>query len=279
MSDQERTGHLNAAGGDHGPCHCVKALGCLESLHRMPPAALAAQAPRRRDEAAGRAIHNPIGKGEPSGLAGKAPLASGYTLNPYESRSISAQTQAVAVAIGDVIADGKADVVVTTTGYFDPVNDHHDAATGDGDQYYTVDRLGSVRDMTNWLGAVEAEYTYDPWGRQTKVTGPRDADFGYAGYLQPLAGGPDLTWYRGYDPGTGRWLSRDPLGEDGGINLYTYAPALSRCENVTIARVPTGASQSRHGSFWRTSCASAAASSVRACVSGSGSGRLLPRCC
>ena len=26
----------------------------------------------------------------------------------------------------------------------------------------------------------------------------------------------------GYDPTVGRWLSRDPIGEDGGINLYGY---------------------------------------------------------
>ena len=31
-----------------------------------------------------------------------------------------------------------------------------------------------------------------------------------------------LTWYRAYDPDTGRWLSRDPIEEDGGINLYEY---------------------------------------------------------
>jgi RHS repeat-associated protein len=31
-----------------------------------------------------------------------------------------------------------------------------------------------------------------------------------------------FTRYRAYDPSTGRWLSRDPIEEDGGINLYGY---------------------------------------------------------
>ncbi len=31
-----------------------------------------------------------------------------------------------------------------------------------------------------------------------------------------------LTHYRAYDPHLGRWLSRDPMGESGGINLYAY---------------------------------------------------------
>jgi hypothetical protein len=32
-----------------------------------------------------------------------------------------------------------------------------------------------------------------------------------------------LTRYRAYDASTGRWLSRDPIQEKGGINLYGYA--------------------------------------------------------
>ena len=31
-----------------------------------------------------------------------------------------------------------------------------------------------------------------------------------------------LTHYRAYDPQLGRWLSADPLGEAGGLNLYGY---------------------------------------------------------
>jgi RHS repeat-associated protein len=31
-----------------------------------------------------------------------------------------------------------------------------------------------------------------------------------------------LTQYRVYEPRTGRWLSRDPIGEKGGLNLYAY---------------------------------------------------------
>ena len=49
---------------------------------------------------------------------------------------------------------------------------------------------------------------YNPFEWSTKYT---DAETG-------------LNYYgdRYYNPSTGRWISRDPLGEAGGINLYTY---------------------------------------------------------
>ncbi len=45
---------------------------------------------------------------------------------------------------------------------------------------------------------------------------------GYAGMWQHHDSGINLTWYRGYQPGAGSWLSRDPIEEDGGLNLYAY---------------------------------------------------------
>jgi uncharacterized protein RhaS with RHS repeats len=36
------------------------------------------------------------------------------------------------------------------------------------------------------------------------------------------SGGALLTHHRVYDPALGRWLSRDPIAENGGINLYGY---------------------------------------------------------
>ena len=31
-----------------------------------------------------------------------------------------------------------------------------------------------------------------------------------------------LFWARPYDPNLGRWIQRDPIGEEGGMNLYQY---------------------------------------------------------
>ena len=89
--------------------------------------------------------------------------------------------------------------------------------------YYTRDHLGSVREMTTGTsGTILARYDYDPYGRPTQIQGTLTSDFQYAGYYEHAASGLNLTQYRAYDPITSRWLSRDPLGERGGINLYDY---------------------------------------------------------
>jgi RHS repeat-associated protein len=93
---------------------------------------------------------------------------------------------------------------------------------GGAPYYYTRDHLGSVREVTDNVGAVRARYDYDPYGRVTKLQGDLDADFQYAGYYRHAATGLNLTLFRAYDPNSGRWLSRDPLGEIAGVNLYGY---------------------------------------------------------
>jgi len=88
--------------------------------------------------------------------------------------------------------------------------------------YYTRDHLGSIRELTDATGALRARYSYDLWGKRTKISGDLDADFGYTGYWE-LENGLKLTWYRAYSAGLGKWLSRDPIEEKGGLNLYGYA--------------------------------------------------------
>ena len=48
------------------------------------------------------------------------------------------------------------------------------------------------------------------------------ADFGFTGHFFHQPTGLSLSLYRAYDSKRGRWLSRDPIGEAGGLNLYGY---------------------------------------------------------
>jgi RHS repeat-associated protein len=89
--------------------------------------------------------------------------------------------------------------------------------------YYTRDHLGSIRELTNSDGLLVARYDYDPYGQRTKLSGTADVDFGYTGHYHHVPSGLILTLYRAYNPVHGRWISRDPIGQGGGPNLYEYA--------------------------------------------------------
>lgn len=87
---------------------------------------------------------------------------------------------------------------------------------------YTFDHLGSIREAIDFSGALRAVYDYSAWGERTKLSGNIDLDRGFTGHFHSEATGLILAPYRAYDPETGRWLSRDPIGEAGGLNLYAY---------------------------------------------------------
>jgi RHS repeat-associated protein len=63
---------------------------------------------------------------------------------------------------------------------------------------------------------------YDPYGQVTQTVGSLASDFQYAGYYFHAPSGLNLTLTRAYSPTLGRWINRDPIGEDGGTNLYAY---------------------------------------------------------
>lgn len=98
----------------------------------------------------------------------------------------------------------------------------HGEQVGGTNYYYTKDHLGSIRELTDSSGTVQARYDYDPYGRRTKLTGTVDADFGFTGHYYHQPSGLHLALYRAYDADLGRWISRDPIEEARGINLYAY---------------------------------------------------------
>jgi RHS repeat-associated protein len=89
--------------------------------------------------------------------------------------------------------------------------------------FYGRDHLGSVREVIYDGGAVMARYDYDPYGRREQTEGSLQFDWGFTGHYYHAKSGLHLAPFRAYSAELGRWLSRDPIGEDGGINLYEYA--------------------------------------------------------
>ncbi len=104
----------------------------------------------------------------------------------------------------------------------------HGLALADNSTYfYTRDHLGSIRQVTDEDEIVAEHYSYDPYGDQTASApgGPNNlrlADFRYTGHYHHEKSNLHLAMYRAYDSELGRWISEDPLEEEGGINLYGY---------------------------------------------------------
>ena len=85
-----------------------------------------------------------------------------------------------------------------------------------------ADIMGNVHSLSDTSGAVLASFVYTSFGQLSARTDSvlprylfsskefdRFLSFSYYGY-------------RYYDPKSGRWMTRDPIREDGGLNLYAF---------------------------------------------------------
>ncbi len=100
--------------------------------------------------------------------------------------------------------------------------------SGSGDantQYHHADHLGTLRLRTFPNGVADATRVFSAFGE--RLGGPAEADrYGYVGAHGYQAHGefPFLhVGARYYDPASGRFLQRDPIGIIGGRNAYAYA--------------------------------------------------------
>jgi len=85
------------------------------------------------------------------------------------------------------------------------------------------DGNGNAMAMVNTAtGEAQARFEYDPSGREVRATGPALAHAKFRFSSKYFDGESGLSYYgfRYYSPDTGRWVNRDPIGEQGGVNLY-----------------------------------------------------------
>jgi RHS repeat-associated protein len=73
-------------------------------------------------------------------------------------------------------------------------------------------------------GVMVAPYEYGPFGELLRATGSLAQTFNHLFSTKYFDWETGLSYYghRYYSPTTGRWLSRDPIGEDGGDNVYAF---------------------------------------------------------
>jgi RHS repeat-associated protein len=102
-------------------------------------------------------------------------------------------------------------------------------ATG-GARFYLFDERGNTAQRLDNNGNLLASHVTDAYGAtvapqnalpSTDVD-PFDGMGGQLGYYQDETTGLLLCTFRFYDPTQARWLTRDPIGYSGGVNLYGY---------------------------------------------------------
>ncbi len=88
--------------------------------------------------------------------------------------------------------------------------------------YYVTDGNKNVTALLDANGNRAAEYIYHPFGTIYSKTGPMvDLNpFRFSSEYHDDETGLVYYNYRYYSPELGRWISRDPIEEEGGVNLY-----------------------------------------------------------
>ncbi|NVM92463.1 RHS repeat-associated protein [Variovorax sp. SG517] len=90
------------------------------------------------------------------------------------------------------------------------------------------DHLGTPRDLTDHEGRVGWSAQYKAWGEAREVISEAGRRAGivnpirFQGQYFDAETGLHYNRYRYYDPASGRYVSPDPLGLAGGLNLYAY---------------------------------------------------------
>jgi RHS repeat-associated protein len=91
-----------------------------------------------------------------------------------------------------------------------------------GTMTFLSDAFGSVIARASDAGAVDAQYSYEPFGAATASGNPSTNPYQFV-FHQNDDTGLYYNIARYYSPQLQRFISQDPSGLKGGINLYAYA--------------------------------------------------------
>ncbi len=99
--------------------------------------------------------------------------------------------------------------------------------------FYAYDGNGNVTDLINASGTTVAQYAYDPYGNVLTQSGAfaDDNPFRFSTKYTDQETGLVYYGYRYYNPEIGRWVNRDPIEEQGGLNVYGFT------QNRSIDRI------------------------------------------
>ena len=131
----------------------------------------------------------------------------------------------------EVQPDGRYTYIYTDQDSYEPLAQVRDWTTAEGEnrqqtRYFHCDQIGIPREMTDkdgnllWLG------NYTGWGRlkeENKVTDSAYQPFRLQNQYADRETGLHYNFFRYYEPDVGRFVNQDPIGLEGGENLYQFA--------------------------------------------------------
>ena len=115
---------------------------------------------------------------------------------------------------------------------YDPLAQVHDWTTEDGESrqqthYFHCDQIGIPKEVTDdksnlvWFG------DYYDWGKlksETNVTVTAYQSFRLQNQYADSDTGLHYNFFRYYEPHSGRFVNQDPIGLEGGDNIYLFSP-------------------------------------------------------
>lgn len=101
------------------------------------------------------------------------------------------------------------------------IDEYFTRTDGTGARHFLADALGSTVALGDGSGAVQTEYSYEPYGGLTTSGAASGNAFTFTGRE---ADGTGLFFYRAryYHPRLQRFVSEDPIGLAAGANVYSY---------------------------------------------------------
>lgn len=89
--------------------------------------------------------------------------------------------------------------------------------------YYVTDPAGTPERLVSGDGEIACELQRSAWGRTTALPGARTSTpWRFSGQYEDEETGLCYNRFRYYDPDAARYISPDPIGVEGGINMYAY---------------------------------------------------------
>ena len=94
--------------------------------------------------------------------------------------------------------------------------------TRPGWYFYVIDHLGTPQQLVDAQGTVVWQAAYLPYGEAKVLKATVQNNLRFPGQYFDAETGLHYNWNRYYNPKTGRYITADPIGLVGGMNVYAY---------------------------------------------------------